>query len=97
MKSATGAVLAALYALAFAVAYFQYLGKAGEFLPDAPLMLVALPYTLTVLKLFGSVDLSGDNPKSVLAASLFCVVLAYLIGALLEKLVRAGVRYSRAS
>jgi hypothetical protein len=97
MRSATGVVLAALYALAFAVAYFQYLSKAGEFFGDAPLMFVALPYTLTILKLFGSVDLSGDNLKSVVAAALFCVVLAYAIGALIERLVRAGAGYLSAS
>jgi hypothetical protein len=97
MKSATGVVFAALYALAFAVAYFLYLDRAGQFFADAPLVLVALPYTLTILKLFGSVDLSGDNLKSVLAAALFCVVLAYAIGALIERLVRAGVGYVRAS
>jgi len=91
MKSATGAVLAALYALAFAAAYFQYLRRAGEFLADGPLMLVALPYTLTILKLFGSVDLSADNLKTVLAAALFCVVFAYAIGALIEKLLRAVI------
>ena len=91
MRSATGAVFGALYALAFAAAYFQYLRSAGEFFADAPLMLVALPYTLTILKLFGSVDLSGDNLKTVLAAALFCVVLAYAIGALIEKLLRAVI------
>jgi hypothetical protein len=91
MKSATGALFAALYALAFAVAYFLYIRRASEFFADGPLMLVALPYTLTVLKLFGSVDLSGDNPKSVAVAALFCMLLAYAIGAMLEKLVRAGL------
>jgi hypothetical protein len=97
MKSATGVVFAALYALAFAVAYFQYLSRAGELFADAPLMLVALPYTLTILKLCGSVDFSGDNVKSVLAAALFCFVLAYVIGALLEKLVRVGAGQRGAS
>jgi hypothetical protein len=96
MKSATGAVFAALYALAFAFAYFLYLNRAGQFFADAPLMLVALPYTLTMLKLFGSVDLSGDSFTSVLVAALFCAVLAYTIGALIERLVRVGVGCVRA-
>jgi hypothetical protein len=97
MKSATGAIFAALYALAFAVAYFQYLSRPGVFFADAPLMLVALPYTLTILKLNGSVDFSGDNLRSVLAAALFCAILAYALGALFETCVRLSVGLFRSS
>ena len=91
-----GAALAALYAVAFLAAYFIYLRNAGEFLADAPIMLMALPYTLTSLKVFGSVDLSGDNPREVLTAALFCAALAYVIGALVETIARAAFGRARA-
>ena len=90
LKSATGATLAALYVLAFVVAYFIYRQHADQFLADAPIMFVALPYTLTALRLFGSVNLSGDDLREVFAATLFCAVLAYVIGALAEALARAA-------
>jgi len=95
LKSATGALFAGLYGLAFAFAYVEYLRRAGQFFADAALLLIALPYTLTVLKIFGSVDISGDNFGSVLAAALFCAVLAYAIGALLEAIARASLRVAR--
>ena len=53
LKSATGSALAALYVLAFVAAYFIYRENAGQFLADAPIMFVALPYTMTLLKVFG--------------------------------------------
>jgi hypothetical protein len=93
--SATGAVFALLYAIAFAVAYYQYMKHAGHFLADAPIMAVALPYTLSMLKVFGSVDLSGDDILEVLEAALFCMALAYIVGAILGKLARGAVRVAR--
>jgi len=96
LKSTTGAALAALYAVAFAAAYMIYLQHAGQFLADAPIMFVALPYTVTILGVFGSVDLSGDNLRQVLAATLFCAALAYAIGAILEAIARAAFRIARA-
>ena len=95
-KSATGAALAALYVLAFAGAYAVYLQNSGQFLADAPIMFVALPYTMTLLKVFGSVNLSGDDLREVFAATLFCAVLAYAAGALLEALARAAFGVLRA-
>jgi hypothetical protein len=93
LKSATGATLAALYVLAFVVAYRQH---AGQFLADAPIMFVALPYTLTALRVFGSVDLSGDNLREVFVAALFCAALAYVIGAIVEAIARAAFSGARA-
>ena len=95
-RSPVGAALAALYALAFAVAYFVYLRNAGQFLADAPIMLVALPYSVASLEIFGSVDLSGDNWRQVATAALFCAALAYAIGAILEAIARAAFRIARA-
>ena len=96
LKSATGATFAALYVLAFVAAYFIYRQHAGQFLADAPIMFVALPYTLTALKVLGSVDLSGDNLREIFVAALFCAALAYVIGALVEAIARAAFRASRA-
>ena len=96
LKSATGATFAALYVLAFVAAYFIYRQHAGQFLADAPIMFVALPYTLTSLRVFGSVDLSGDNLREVFVATLFCATLAYVIGALVEAIARAVFSVARA-
>jgi hypothetical protein len=96
LKSMTGATLAALYVLAFVAAYLIYRQHAGQFLADAPIMFVALPYTLTALRVFGSVDLSGDNLREVFVATLFCAVLAYAIGALVEAIARAAFSVARA-
>ena len=95
LKSATGATLAALYVLAFVVAYLIYRQHSGQFLADAPIMFVALPYTLTSLRVFGSVDLSGDNLREVFVATLFCAVLAYAIGAIIEAIARAAFSLAR--
>jgi len=96
LKSTTGAALAAVYVLAFVAAYFIYRENAGQFLADAPIMFVALPYTLTILEVFGSVNLSGDNLREVVAATLFCAVLAYAIGAIVETIARAAFGVLRA-
>ena len=96
LKSATGATLAALYVLAFVAAYLIYRQHAGQFLADAPIMFVALPYTLTALRVFGSVDLSGDSLRELFAATLFCATLAYAIGAIVEAIARAAFGAFRA-
>ena len=96
--SRLGWALAALYALAFAGAYGLYVRADGAW-PDANyLYLVALPYTLAMLKLAGgSVDFSPDAPVSLLKAALFGCGLGYVLGALLGgaaalacRLVRRG-------
>jgi hypothetical protein len=95
MKSVLGALLAVLYALAFGVAYFKYASASGQW-PEAQwLFLVALPYTLTMLRLVGSVDFSGESLASVATAATFCCALAYLAGALVEAIWRAGFGWAR--
>ncbi len=42
----TGLALAALYALAYVALYVHYLGRAGTWFADLPLVLAALPFTL---------------------------------------------------
>ncbi len=93
MRSALGAILAALYAAAFGAAYADYLGKAGQWFADVWLVLVALPFTLTMRWLAGgSYDFSGDATARVIAAAAFCCALAYLAGALVEAVIRMGFR-----
>jgi hypothetical protein len=90
MKSAVGAILAALYALAFGAAYVDFLNKSGQWLADIWLALVALPFTVTMRWLAGgSYDFSGDATARVLAAAAFCCALAYCAGATVEAAIRA--------
>ena len=85
--------MAALYALAFLAAYIAYArAEAGDWTASSWLFLVALPYTLTTLRLVGSVDFSGDAPASVALAALCCCLAAYLAGALIEGALRAALR-----
>jgi len=95
MKSATGAVFAALYAAAFGAAYVDFLGKAGQWFADIWLVLVALPFTLAMRWLAGgSYDFSGDATARVIAAAAFCCALAYLAGALVEAVIRVCFRFA---
>ncbi|MGD1035705.1 MAG: hypothetical protein ABR878_00605 [Roseiarcus sp.] len=94
MKSATGAIFAALYAAAFGAAYVDFLGKTGQWFADIWLALVALPFTLAMRWLAGgSYDFSGDATARVIAAAAFCCALAYLAGALLEAVIRVVFRF----
>ena len=82
MTSRLGWALAALYALAFVGAYALYVRADGAWPEAEYLYLVALPYTLGVLKLAGvSVDFSPDAPISLIKAALSGVALAYGGGA----------------
>ena len=90
MRSWTGLVFAALYALAFVALYVDYLMRAGTWFADLPLALAALPFTLVMRALSGGdAGFGGDLTGRVVAAGLFCVALAYLAGLILETLVRA--------
>jgi hypothetical protein len=90
LRSWTGAVLAALYALAFLALYVDYLMRAGTWFADLPLALAALPFTLVMRALSGGeYAFGGDMSGRVFAAGLFCAALAYLAGLVLEGFVRA--------
>jgi len=85
--------MAFLYAAAFVAAYVDYVGKAGEWLADLPLLLVALPFTLPLnLVTNGAFSLSGDETFKIVIAAIFCCALAYGVGALVEFLARKLVR-----
>jgi hypothetical protein len=92
LKSVTGAALAALYALAFVVAYVDYRDHAGQWLADIWLILVALPFVLTMRTLTGGFALTGDDTGKLLLAAAFCCTLAFAFGAALEALIRTLIR-----
>src|SRR5271167_2895703 len=90
LRSWTGLVFAALYALAFLALYVDYLMRAGTWFADLPLSLAALPFTLVMRALNGgSYAFGGDMTGRVAAAGVFGSALAYLAGLLVESLVRA--------
>jgi hypothetical protein len=94
LRSWTGAVLAALYALAFLALYVDYLRRAGTWFADLPLTLAALPFTLTMRALSGgSYAFGGDMSGRVVAAGVFGSALAYLAGLIVETIVRALGRF----
>jgi hypothetical protein len=93
LQSWTGAVFAALYALAFAGLYVEYVMRSGTWFADFPLSLAALPFTLVMRALNGgSYAFGGDMTGRVIAAGLFGSALAYLAGLILETIVRLLVR-----
>jgi hypothetical protein len=97
LRSWTGLVFAALYALVFIALYVGYLRRAGTWFADLPLVLAALPFTLVMRALNGGTyDFAGDMTLRVIAAALFCSALAYLAGLVVEAAVRALVRIARA-
>ena len=98
LRSWTGLLFAALYALVFVALYVDYLRRAGTWFADLPLVLAALPFTLVMREVNGgSYDFSGDLTLRVGAALLFCCALAYLAGFVLEAVIRriVGVAFMR--
>ena len=84
MKSLLGFVIAAIYAAAFGVAYYLATHAGDDWTAGQWLFFVALPYTLSMVRAFGEVDLSADSLTSVLKAAAFCCALAYAAGAIVE-------------
>src|ERR1700727_3086279 len=93
LRSWTGVVFAAFYALAFLALYVDYLRRAGTWFADLPLTLAALPFTLTMRALNGgSYAFGGDMTGRVVAAGLSGSALAYLAGLITATIVRLLVR-----
>jgi hypothetical protein len=89
----TGAAFAAVHVLAFTALYVDYIRRSGTWFADLPLSLAALPFTLVMRALNGgSFDFGGAMTGRVIAASLFGSALAYLVGLILETIVRFVVR-----
>jgi hypothetical protein len=94
LRSWTGVVFAALYALAFLALYVHYLMRPGTWFADLPLTLGALPFTLAMRALNGgSFAFGGDMTGRVVAAGVFGSALAYLAGLIVEGVVRALGRF----
>jgi hypothetical protein len=97
LRSWTGGVFAALYALMFVALYVDYLRRAGTWFADLPLALAALPFTLVMRALSGGAyAFGGEMTATVVLAGLFCSALAYLAGLVLETVVRAVAGLIRA-
>jgi hypothetical protein len=93
LKSWTGTVFAAVYALTFIALYVDYVRRAGTWFADLPLTLAALPFTLVMRRLNGgSFDFGGDMTGRVIAAGLFGSALAYLTGLIVGSLLGFLVR-----
>jgi hypothetical protein len=93
LRSWTGAVFAALYALVFVALYVDYAMRSGTWFADLPLSLAALPFTLLMRALNGgSYAFGGDMTGRVIAAGLFGSALAYLAGLIVETIVRLLAR-----
>ena len=93
LRSWTGAVFAAVYALAFIALYVDYVRRAGNWFADLPLTLAALPFTLVMRALSGgSFAFGGDMTGRVIAAGLFGSALAYLAGLIVGSLLGFLVR-----
>jgi hypothetical protein len=89
----TGAVLAAVHALAFAALYVDYVRRSGTWFADLPLSLASLPFTLVMRALNGGTfDFGGSMTGRVIAAGLFGSALAYLAGLTIGMIVRLLVR-----
>jgi hypothetical protein len=89
----TGAVFAAVHALAFIALYVDYARRSGTWFADLPLSLAALPFTLVMRALSGgSFDFGGAMTGRVIAAGLFGSALAYLAGLIVGAIARLLAR-----
>jgi hypothetical protein len=95
MKSILGLTLVLCVAGAFAVAYWLSIRPGAGWLDAQWLFLLALPYNLASLRLTGASDFSPDAPVQVAAAFLVDAAPAYLVGALVQALLRRLIRFAR--
>ncbi len=98
MKSILGSALATIIALAFAAAWLLAHRDGAGLLDQQGLFLVALPYNLFELRVFGASNFSPDAPGEVIAAAAAEAAVAYVVGAVVEAALRAlrrGVRRFR--
>jgi hypothetical protein len=93
----TGALFGLAYAAPIGYAYIEYLRHAGTglagFLASSELAIVVLPFTLTMRWLNGGdFDFTADMTGRVAAAAVFCCGLAYILGGIIEAIVRTLLR-----
>jgi hypothetical protein len=88
MKSILGLALAAGVVLAFLAAWWLASRESDGFVTHAInqqwLFLVALPYNLSLVWIFGDSDFSPDVPVQIVAATAAEAAVAYIAGAALE-------------
>src|ERR1700727_1690494 len=73
LRSWTGAVFVAVYALTFIGLYVDYVRRAGTWFADLPLTLAALPFTLVMRALSGgSFAFGGEMTRRVGSAGPSC-------------------------
>jgi hypothetical protein len=86
----TGAVFAAVHALAFTALYIEYIKRSGAWFADLPLSLAALPFTLVMRPLNGgSFDFGGAMTGRVIAAA--GIGLARAASALMGRAYRPSI------
>jgi hypothetical protein len=95
-RSITGAVFAALYSLAFAWAYIDYLNSPRGWFSDLVLILMVSPFVVVMRFLTGGGhDFGGSDTGYVIVGGIFCTALVWVIGAGIEALVRRIVRMAK--
>jgi hypothetical protein len=85
-RSPVGWVFVALYVGIFVVAYLDYLRYRGTWMADLGLVVLVMPYIFVgrLVTLDPSFDLHGSQPWGFVPAVLFCILLAYCLGAGLQ-------------
>jgi hypothetical protein len=95
MRSILGFLAAVCAAAAFAFAYYVAVRPGAGWLDQQWVFLAALPYNWTMLHVTGASNFSPDAPREVSGAALFDVVLAFVLGALVEAIARGVSRWAR--
>ena len=88
-RSPVGWVFAAAYVVVFAWAYVDYWHNRGTWMADLWLDVLAMPYVLVgrVLTLTPTFELHGFRPLGLVPALVFCALLAYCLGAGLQRAI----------
>ena len=88
MKSILGFLVAVCVVLAFVAAYYLAVRPGAGWLDAQWLFLAALPYNWTSLRLVGEANFSPDSPREIAAAAAFDIILAFLVGFVLQAIAR---------
>lgn len=103
LRSRLGWALVAIYVVVFVAAYVDAMSKRGTFLYDIWLDILALPYIAIVGRLLlqdPTFEVHAHEPWGLVPAVIFCGALLFLLGAAIERGVRAvfsGGRSARGS
>jgi len=92
LRSKLGWALAAIYVVVFVAAYVDAMSKRGTFLYDIWLDILALPYIAIVGRLLlqnPTFEVHAHEPWGLVPAVIFCGGLLLVLGAAVERGVRA--------